>query len=977
MAGHDTGRFALELFLLGPFRAHVDGVEIAPAQWTRRKAKLLVALLALQPRHQLHREQVMELLWPELAVDQAVNNLHRTIHAARRALEPSLRSGARSRFLATDKQQVLLTAPGGVRVDARELEALVPDALAGGDPRELEHALSLYRGDLLADEPYEAWAAARREALRSARRALDRKLADAYASRGRYDLAAERVRVSLADEPADEDAHRRLMDLYALAGDPSAALRQFDRCRDALGEELDAEPAAETLALRDAIAARAPGPAPPNNLPSTGTRFIGREREKADAVRLLGGARLLTLTGPGGVGKSRLAIELAAASLGAFPAGVRFVELATSRRPEHVARALAAALGVAEARGVRAADAAATAIGAGRALVVFDNCEHLLAACAELASKLLAECPNVVVLATSREPLGLVVETIRRVGPLGVPATDASSAETVRASDAARLFEDRARRHAPDFAITDEIAPSVARLLSRLEGMALAIELAAARAGSAPLDRLADHLDERLPPDRSVRSLVPHHATMRAAIAWSFDLLAPEERRTFARLSIFAGSFGAEAASRVAASAGEPVGDALAALADRSLVESVPPGRYRMLETIREFAAERLAERGEADAIRSAHRAWVCELGDEVLPLLTRREREEPMRRLDAEHANVRRALDSCAEDPGAAEAGLRLAIAMWRFWETRGLSVEGRGWLVRFLAAAVDASVADRIRALEGKGVLESRLGDYETMRETFEERLAIARAAGDASAVANSLHNLGIAHTYMGEHDRAETLLGEARAAYDALGDERWANRLLDSLANVAAARGDRARALALLEEGLAAHRRAADRQAAAVALTNMAKCADDPRRRGLWLEEAIETFRDLGYLVGLVDALISYAEVALDEGEPARAKPLLDEVAGIAAEIGHRHLRIEVLEMYARLESESGDARRALCLAGAVAAQREAEGVPAWEEEREQRERRLEGARAALGDVAAEAALAEGRSLSLDDALRLARS
>ena len=450
--------------------------------------------------------------------------------------------------------------------------------------------------------------------------------------------------------------------------------------------------------LRDSFPALRTVDMRPNNLPRQLTSFVGREREIEEATRLLGSAPLLTLTGPGGVGKTRMALELAANLLDGYDDGAWAVELGSIADPDLIANTIASTFGVGEEPGRPLLSAVAEHLRGRRLLLILDDCEHVLAAAARAADTIMRADPGVRIIATSREPLGISGEVLFPVPSLAVPNPDrVLTGDPIGQYDALRLFAERCAAAQPSFRVTDSNVASIAQLCRRLDGIPLALELAAARSRVLSVEQIAARLDDRFNLlTGGSRIAVPRHQTLRATIDWSYDLLTQPERAVLRRLSTFAGGSSIEAAEAVCA--GDPVEsfevlDLLARLVDRSLVVPEPSAdetRFTMLETVREYARERLVESGEADDVRRRHRDWYLALVEEAEPAFFRG--PEPgywLERLDREHDNLRAALAWSEEGADDAEAGLRLAAGLWRFWEIRGFLQEGRGWLERMLRSS------------------------------------------------------------------------------------------------------------------------------------------------------------------------------------------------------------------------------------------------------------------------------------------------
>jgi predicted ATPase/transcriptional regulator with XRE-family HTH domain len=682
----------------------------------------------------------------------------------------------------------------------------------------------------------------------------------------------------------------------------AAALGLSESQRTALAAA--GRPGDPAAALVTAGGAAAPArPTLPFPLPLTS--FVGREREAAEVRALLGAApgddggrpRLLTLTGAGGIGKTRLALSVAAAA--GAPDGSAaervFVPLGPLSGPELVPQAVAAAVGVREEPGRLLAETLVAALAPRPALLLLDNCEHVVGGCAELVEVLLAGCPDLQVLATSREPLGVLGESVWPVPPLTLPeaqpeAVDREAVERLGESAAVRLFVERARAARPDFALTEGTAPAVAEICRRLDGIPLALELAAARVRVLGVAQLAARLDDRLGLlTGGSRTAPPRQQTLRGALDWSYEPLSPPERALFDRLAVFAGGWTLEAAEAVCA-AGEgdaaagiargAVLDLLARLADRSLVLVQPAPadagvvRYRLLEPLREYAAERLAARGAVAvaAARRRHAACFTGLAEASLPGLAGPQQVAWLARLDAEHANLRAALTWCAgalpadgapdagpgpsgADPDRVRLGLRLAGSLAPFWRVHGDAAEGRRWLDRVLRlraalpAAATAGPADAAlyeRALLGAGILAREQGDWGPARSALQACLGLSRAHSGAALRARALAELGQVLLDVGEVEHARPLLEESAALVRAGGDARDAGESLVHLAALAEASADFAAARRLLEDALATIRPTGDDLLLGAALIQLVRrdiIAADFDRAFALLEEGLD--------------------------------------------------------------------------------------------------------------------------------------
>ncbi len=513
----------------------------------------------------------------------------------------------------------------------------------------------------------------------------------------------------------------------------------------------------------------------PNNLPLQLTSFVGREREMAEAKRLLAATRLLTLTGPGGTGKTRLSIQVAADILDAFPAGVWLVELAPLSDPVLVLQAVASVLGVREQQGRPLIDTLIDYLRAKALLLMLDNCEHLIEACAQLVAYLLGACPNLKILSSGREALGVAGETAYRVPSLSLPAAGTSTPEALIRSEAVRLFVERAQAMQPGFALTVKNMVAIAQICQRLDGIPLALELATARLRLFTAEQIATRLDDRFRLlTGGSRTALPRQQTLRALIDWSYDLLSEAERMALSRLSVFAGGWTFEAAEAVL---GPDALDLLSHLVDKSLTVAEEPKqsgerRYRLLETVRQYGRDKLLESGEAPAVRDLHLQTYLRFAVEAEPKLEGPQMLPVLDQLEAELDNIRTAMEWALErDP---QAALQLAASLPRFWQSHGKLTEGRRWLgdslTRFdtLAPAEEDSgrrrQALKAKGLSAAGTLAFGQGELNAARALLEESVVLARATGEQRTLVKALSMLGYVAIWLGDGETADAVLEDA---------------------------------------------------------------------------------------------------------------------------------------------------------------------------------------------------------------------
>ncbi|MDR7418170.1 MAG: tetratricopeptide repeat protein [Armatimonadota bacterium] len=704
----------------------------------------------------------------------------------------------------------------------------------------------------------------------------------------------------------------------------------------------------------------------PNNLPRKLTSFVGREREVAAIKDLVRTAPLVTIVGIGGAGKTRLALQAAADLLTEFRDGAWLVEIAPVSDPKQVVQAVAAAVGVRESPGLSLKASILDYLSTRHLLLIVDGCEHVVASVAEFVQTLLTTAQDVHVLCTSRESLRINGEKVWRIPSLPLPdVRGVSDLETLAQNAAVRLFAERARAVAPGFALTERNASLVAQICVRLDGVPLAIELAAARVAVLTVDQIAARLDDRF---RLLagggRTAMPRHQTLRATMDWSYDLLSEPERALLRRLSVFAGSWTLEAAEAVCPDGvitRDAVLDGLTQLVDKSLVD--PRGdvetRYAMLETIRQYAQEKLVAAREAEELRARHRDWFLTLAEEAEPHLRGPQQKAWLDRLEREWDNLQAALRWSVEGREA-DAAARLATALWRFWYLRGHLTVGGDWLGTVLTMGAEPSAA-RARILNGAAVLAFAVGNYAPAVELAERAAETSRAFGDIGTEASARLLLAVAHLARGDCAQATTLVEESLAAFR-MARDLWGEALaLSVVGDVALDRGEYERALSVYGDSVALFRRVGDAwgvalsergrgfaarllgdydravsvQTASLALTrelgdrtgmgaSMMQLGFLHWRQGQYsqaravLEEALTMFREAGNRRGIADVLSVLGLVEDSQGHYARATEVLQESAEAYRAIGSRFGVAAVLGTLGRTALHEGDEARAVALA-----------------------------------------------------------
>ncbi|MFN2464596.1 MAG: BTAD domain-containing putative transcriptional regulator [Candidatus Dormibacteria bacterium] len=886
------GSSTMEFRILGPVDV-VDGEQSLSLGGPKPRA--LLAHLLLADGRPVARDELLDELWGEAPPPTARDSLNVHAGVLRRALGQRLRTVPSGYLLEV----------GPDELDATRFERLLDGVRsrprdAAGTAGALASALLLWRGPVyggIVVGPSAAAAAARLEELRLT--ALEERI-EADLALGRHrDLVAELTGV-LARNPSRE----------RLAGQLMLALHRSDRSADALAvyastcshldDELGVDPGDALTQLSRAIHRGDPtlaAPGPPD-LPAPLSRFIGRGGELARAGELLANARLLTLTGVGGCGKTRLGLELARVSAAAHPAGVHLVDLAPLGPGASVGRQVAAVLGVRERHGMALPAQLAARFRHHRALLVLDNCEHLVQGCAELCSQLLGSAPGLRVLATSREPLGISGEVVFTVPGLEVPSAGEGS-KGIEAADAVRLLVDRATGARPGFTLGEADVRIAADLCRRLDGLPLAIELAAARLRTLSLSEVAARVEHQIDALGGSRSVDARHRTMRASIEWSHDMLDEAEKVTLRRLSVFAGAFSPSAAASIVGGWDPlPPETDIFGVCGRLVEKSVLAAEggpehtaYHMLGIVRQFSAERLAGAGEVTLARARHAAWYRDL---VPDPQTWAGPDQPlwMDRLRREMDNIHAALAWYLGDGWEAQRALEMVGPLWWFWYMAGRVGEGRMWLSRALAATAPEPGAARGLAVRGAAALARITGEFAEALRLGQESLEICRALGDERGVAAALNNLCVTSMMQGDLDAARRYGEEGRVIIEGLGDLQGIATSHNNLGLVARIAGDLDQASQLFTTALDHYRQRGDRRGVAAALSNLAIVG---RRRG-------ETDSARGFAL---EALRLYTELGFDEGQI----DCLEVIGAIAADVGDSEMALRLLGLAVRAREELG--------------------------------------------------------------------
>ena len=937
------------------------------------KPRAVLALLLLHANEIVSRDRLIDDLWNGSAPAGARKTLQTYIWQLRKSI---------------GQDRIVTRGPGYlVRVEPHELDLDRFESLrSSGTPHE---ALAVWRGDALVDFADEPWARQEITRLEEARLTTLEGRIDADLELGSHAELVGELDHLVAQHPLRERLRAQLMLALYRCGRQAEALQVYRDFRRTLIEELGLEPSVALQHLEQAIlrqdgeldvpAAATTLPEPTRWLAPDERRFIGRVQEMADVLELLARDELVTLTGPGGVGKTRLALEVEGAEAPRRRDGAVFVELSSIREPELVAPTILRALGLPEPRTRSPADVLAGYLRRKELLLVLDNFEQVVSA-APLLAELRAASPRVAFLVTSRLALHLPGEKRYDVPPLDLPAA-ADDLAALADAESVALFVERAATSRPGFGLTADNAQVVAELCLRLDGLPLALELAAARINLLSPSAILSRLGKRLDLLKATEAGVPdRHTTLRAAIQWSYDLLDEEQRALFGSLAVFSGSFGFDAAEAVADEAG--VVDGLAALIDASLVRTHDAvddePRFGMLETIRSYALERLTEREDHGELRRRHAAFYADLAEEAEPMLRGPRQNAWLARIDVDRENIRAAL-AWAEKAGEVEIGLRTAAALWRYWQFRGELGEPSTQLTKLLAGAEGIDPHVRAAGLSAAARTAYLHGDHESAQCLCQASLELHRALGEADASSFALTVLGLAAQGSGDDRQARASCEEALALARAAGD--WWSVLcaLTSLGDVLYAQGELPAARRCLEEAIRAAREIGDTRS--VARTAMALAAvvleqGSHARATQLLEEALAIARELGDRWGIARALTSLGMVEREAGHDARARSLVEEGLAVQLEADDRPGVAASIECLAALAADRGRFEHAASLYSAAGILREMIGSSPTQYRLRDREETIEAVVAALDQERFADAWSRGRSMTLDEVVVYAR-
>ena len=728
----------------------------------------------------------------------------------------------------------------------------------------------------------------------------------------------------------------------------------------------------------------------PNNLPRQLTSFIGREREMEEVKTLFAHTYLLTLTGSGGCGKTRLGLQVAADLVGEYKDGAWIVELAALADPDLVTQEVASALGVREGQGDSILDTLLNYLKPRQLLLMLDNCEHLIEACTALTDSLLRSCPNLKIMVASREALGIEGESTYRVPSLSLPdPKNLPPVEKLNTYEAVKLFIDRAVAAVSTFTVTNQNASAVAQICHRLDGIPLAIELAAARIKVLEVEEITARLDDRFRLlTGGSRTALPRQQTLRATIDWSYNLLSEQESVLLGRLSVFMGGWTFEAAEEICVGEGVEdyeVLDLLTSLVEKSLVVAEGQGgkkRYHLLETVRQYARDRLLDSGESATLRDRHLEWYLEFTERAEPELSGPDQVEWLDWLESELDNLRAALEWSLGGEEV-EIGLRLAGALNWFWFRRGYYNEGQRWLEESLSGssrlpASERTKSARANALWGAGLMLFGKSDYGLAAAPFEESLALYQELGDKQGAGYSLICLGVVSGRQGDYVRGRALYEEGLSMFREVGDKLGISFSLWLLGGNARFQGDYERATPLLEESLALSREMGNKWIISTSLLELGRVAfnqGDYERAKALVEENLVLCRELGGKRGIAQLLHLLGLVALGQDDHDRATELFKESLALNQELGVKDFIAYCLEGLAGVAVAQGESEPGAIILGAAEGIRKAISAPPPPSERVEIDRNVAAVRAGLDEKTFTEAWAQGRKMSMEEAVEYA--
>jgi predicted ATPase/DNA-binding SARP family transcriptional activator len=966
------------LSLLGSFLLEVND---RPVRLPTRKAESLLAYLVLH-RGAHPRERIAAMFWGDSPDALARRSLRTALSSLRKEVGEDLLRG--------DRETLQLNPAFPLRVDVHGMETLAREVASGNSQAVMDPGL--YPGDLLQDF-YDEWILEERGYYRDLFVNASLRSAGSLRSEGEYARAIKLAQKIVAVDPANERAYQQLIFCYGALGDRPAALRSYEDCAAQLQELLGVPPAEDTNALYEGVKrSNSGGPAPSHvksNLPVSLTSFIGREHELQTLQGMFQKTRLLTLTGVGGCGKTRLAIELAGQMADRFPDGTWWAGLASVQEETLVAGTVKKTLGIPDSQNASAEESIVLFLQSRQALLVLDNCEHVITACAQLVEDILMRCPGVRILATSREALSIPGETAWLVPSLSLPPADQS--EDLLRWECPRLFLERAASYRSDLPLTEANSRALLRICRALEGIPLAVELAASRVKTLSLEQLAARLDDKLNLlTTGSRTAQPRQQTLRAAIDWSYDLLSEMEQVAFRRLSILAGNWTLEAAGGVISFDGigpEQALDLITRLLDKSLlVRETQAGelRYRMLEIIRQYGFEKLQQAGEVQKVQHLHLLYYEELAQRVNPGWYSRDQAALMKQFDAEFPNLRVALAHGLEkspDQKDLLAGVRLACALGPFWNLIAEYNEAQMWLKKAIdrldALLAESGESTELIALKAKALYEYGFlvwfqSNYDRARLIFLECSKLYEEVGDPTGLAYS--NMFLAHSTwgLGERELARQMWADSLEQLKTVKDA-WGAGLVHSF------RGRAEREAANYEQAeweynqcLLYFGSAGDDWGQGIGFSHLGMMAfqkNDPGKAMSLFEQRLRTAKKAGFRQSIAYSNFLIGMAAWKLGQPEQVRSHMREALAYMYEIRNYSTLAECLLGLAWMHAEEGDLEQTAYLVGAVLAADETQTLKMEFEHLYFHKPLLADLLSRLQDEKQQEALEKGRNSTLD--------
>lgn len=984
-----SSKSPLALRWFGESEVFVQGNPLPPLR--HRKALWLLAYLTLRHDRAVARQEVAALFWPDAEESQALYYLRRLLTQLRSAL------GSEASRLLTPSPHTLQLDLSGADCDVLSFDTTLARIGVSAQPEEsLQKAISLHRGPLLPD-CLEDWAIAERNAREQSYLGALERLVRLTREKGEAIAVVRWLRLLLTADPYRESAVRELMQTLADSGDHAALQQVYQEFRSRLRENLNVAPAPETEALYRSFGSLSTKPVslPPASAAAAGTLrhlpiplsdLIGREQEVEEVCGWLSKSRLVTLVGVGGVGKTRLAIAAADRVMERFTDGVWFADLAPLNAPSQITLTLLRLFGLKGEPQTPVEESLKQELSSRMLLLILDNCEHLLEECAFLVDQMLSACPGLRILATTREALGLAGEYIYTVPSLSLPPVGQrvveKEASTLLEYGAVRLLVERARQANASFQLTLGNADAVAQICHRLDGIPLALELAAARVRALTAAQIAARLDDRFRLlTGGSRAVLPRQRTLQTAIDWSYDHLSEEERILFHRVSLFAGDWSLEAAEAICADkliAEADVLDLLTHLVQKSLVVfdgAEGKARYSMLESLRQYSAERLAESGERETLRGQYCHFFLHWAEAAEPHFYGPEQSAWYDHVEKEYSNLRAALKWCQ-----GEKALRLVGALSAFWDVRGYHKEGLAHQMTALSLAGMAGTPARTKVLLAAGQLSIRQGDLTLATTLLEECLTLRRKLGDTLGVGRVLNDLAEVALLQGNLRQARTCSEESLRMAREQGDRPSAIGALYMMGQISLFEGDTALAVSFYEECLVMQRELGDTRGIAGSLRSLGNAVwkqNNPTLARSLYEESLAIDRVLGDKAGILYTLHRLGHIAQAVGDYGRASSYYKERLALLWELDDVNAIILSLEDFASLtvcQEQYEDAARLL---GAMKTLYQTRGSNTPGAESAEYTRMLDIIRASLGEESFAVAWAKGGAMTLEQSILFARS